>query len=313
MKPLKYNEIYGNWATLLLATVKDGSIDFHKLADEIDILISSRPNGIYSNGTAGEFYAQTEEEFDAISHLLAEKCERAGVAFQIGVSHMSPQISLERLRRIRHLNPGAVQVILPDWFPVTLEEAAIFLQKMESEANGIPLILYNPPHAKKVLDPADWPLLKKMAPSLQGLKVFDRNGDPEWYRLMKEHSRELSVFIPGHRLVSGIKEGARGAYSNMACLNPFAAQQWYELSLTEPEAALELEQRINTFMCQWISPLITKEHFPNHACDRFMALVGGWANVGEHLRWPYRSIPVGLAPSIRKEAEIIIPEFFRRY
>ena len=133
MKPMKYNEIYGNWATLLLATVKDGSIDFHKLADEIDILISSRPNGIYSNGTAGEFYAQTEEEFDAISHLLAEKCERAGVAFQIGVSHMSPQISLERLRRIRHLNPGAVQVILPDWFPVTLEEAAIFLQKMESE------------------------------------------------------------------------------------------------------------------------------------------------------------------------------------
>lgn len=310
MKPLNYNGIFGNWATLLLATDKHGAIDRDKQSDEIDILIASRPNGIYSNGTAGEFYAQTEEEFDLISRLLAEKCEKAGIAFQIGVSHMSPQISLERLLRVRHLKPGAVQLILPDWFPVTLEEAVIFLQKMESEADGIPLILYNPPHAKKVLEPADWPLLKKMVPSLQGLKVFDRNGDPEWYRQMREHSRELSIFIPGHRLVSGIREGARGAYSNMACLNPFAAQRWYELSLTEPEAALELEQRINTFMSQWIAPFITKGHFPNHACDRFMALLGGWADVGEHLRWPYRSIPAGLVPSIRKEAEAIIPEFF---
>ncbi|HNX79435.1 MAG TPA: dihydrodipicolinate synthase family protein [Prolixibacteraceae bacterium] len=310
MKPLNYNGIFGNWATLLLATDKHGAIDRDKQSDEIDILIASRPNGIYSNGTAGEFYAQTEEEFDLISRLLAEKCEKAGIAFQIGVSHMSPQISLERLLRVRHLRPGAVQLILPDWFPVTLEEAVIFLQKMESEADEIPLILYNPPHAKKVLEPADWPLLKKMVPSLQGLKVFDRNGDPEWYRQMREHSRELSIFIPGHRLVTGIREGARGAYSNMACLNPFAAQRWYELSLTGPEAALELEQRINTFMSQWIAPFITKGHFPNHACDRFMALLGGWADVGEHLRWPYRSIPAGLVPSIRKEAEAIIPEFF---
>jgi dihydrodipicolinate synthase/N-acetylneuraminate lyase len=310
MKPLKFNEIYGNWATLLLATDKEGVLDRKKQADEIDILIASQPNGIYSNGTAGEFYAQTEEEFDLISNLLTEKCEKAGVSFQIGVSHMSPQISLERLLRIRHLKPGAVQVILPDWFPVTLEEAAIFLQKMESVADEIPLILYNPPHAKKVLEPSEWSLLKNLVPSLQGLKVFDRNGDPEWYRQMREHNRELSIFIPGHRLVSGIREGASGAYSNMACLNPFAAQRWYDLSLTDPEAALELEQRINTFMSHWIAPFITKGHFPNHACDRFMALMGGWADVGAHLRWPYRSIPAGLVSSIRKEAEGIIPEFF---
>jgi hypothetical protein len=31
MKSLKYNEIYGNWATLLLATERDGSISYNKL------------------------------------------------------------------------------------------------------------------------------------------------------------------------------------------------------------------------------------------------------------------------------------------
>jgi 4-hydroxy-tetrahydrodipicolinate synthase len=202
-------------------------------------------------------------------------------------------------------------LILPDWFPVSMEEAILFLRKMESEADGISLILYNPPHAKKILHPEDWEMIKKQIPSLEGLKVFDRNGDPVWFEKVRKHAGSLSVFIPGHRLISGIRAGARGAYSNMACLNPFAAQRWYEMSMQDQVAALELEQRINVFMNTWISPFITQGHFPNHACDRFMALLGGWADVGEALRWPYRSIPMNLVEPVRKEAETIIPEFFK--
>jgi dihydrodipicolinate synthase/N-acetylneuraminate lyase len=310
MKSLQHHEIFGNWATLLLATDDGGNIDFSKLADEIDLLVASRPNGIYSNGTAGEFYAQTEDEFDRISLMLAEKCEKAGVNYQLGVNHMSPQLSLERLKRIRHLKPGAVQVILPDWFPVTLDEAVDFLQTMEAEADGISLVLYNPPHAKKPVQPEEWSILNEKVPSLAGLKVFDQNADAGWYSSMRENSKGLSVFIPGHRLASGIQNGAHGAYSNMACLNPFAAQRWYELTQTDLPAALELETRVNQFMNELIAPFITEQHYPNHACDRFMALVGGWADVGGKLRWPYRSVPVDLVEPVRQEGQKIIPEFF---
>lgn len=310
MKSLNHQEIFGNWATLLLATDDHGNLDFSRLADEMDVLVASRPNGIYSNGTAGEFYAQTEDEFDRISLMLAEKCEKAGVNYQLGVNHMSPQLSLERLKRIRHLKPGAVQVILPDWFPVNLDEAVDFLQTMEAEAGGISLVLYNPPHAKKLVRPEEWPILKEKVPSLAGLKVFDQNADAGWYSKLRENGKSLSVFIPGHRLASGIQNGARGAYSNMACLNPFAAQRWYELTQTDLPAALELENRINQFMDELIAPLITEQHYPNHACDRLMALVGGWADVGRKLRWPYRSIPVDFVGPIRGKAKSIIPEFF---
>jgi len=313
MQSLNDKEIFGNWATLLLATDNDGNIAYSQLADEIDVLIASHPNGIYSNGTAGEFYSQTEDEFDRISQLLSEKCEKAGIAYQIGVSHMSPQLSLERLKRVRHLRPGAVQVILPDWFPVVMDEAIVFLQKMEEEARGTSLILYNPPHAKRQLQPEEWAVLKKQVPSLVGLKVFDQNADPAWYKRMNENKDGLSVFIPGHRLATGIKSGAHGAYSNMACLNPFAAQKWFEMIHTDPEVALELEIRINQFMSELIAPFITVQHFPNHACDRFMALLGGWAHVGSKLRWPYRSIPESYLDTIRKQSKQIIPEFFEKY
>ena len=309
MQRLQWDGIYGNWETLLLATDKTGAIDYVRMSDEIDVLISSAPNGIYSNGTAGEFYTQTEEEFDRISFMLSGKCEKAKVAYQIGVSHMSPQISLERLRRARDLQPGAVQVILPDWFPVSPEEAVAFLQKMAEEANGISLILYNPPHAKWQLQPEEWAALKNQVPALAGVKVADKYGSKEWYGRMNACNKGLSVFIPGHHLASGIQAGARGAYSNMACLNPFAAQQWFEMINTDRLAALELEDRINRFMSECITPFITEQGYPNHACDRFMALVGGWADVGAKLRWPYRSIPESFVERTRRRVKEIIPEF----
>ncbi len=310
MKPLFAKEIFGNWGTLLLTTDDAGNIDYSQLNDEIDTLISARLNGIYSNGTAGEFYAQTENEFDRVSEMLATKCEKANIPFQIGVNHMSPQISLERLKRVKCLKPGAVQVILPDWFPVTVDEAATFLKKMEEEAEGISMVLYNPPHAKKILKPEEWKILKNDIPSLMGVKVFDNKLDTNWYKSMKENSEKLSVFIPGHHLATGITMGANGSYSNVACLNPFASQKWYNQTIEDMEAALELEKRINQFMKELIEPFIVKHHYPNHACDRFMAIVGGWADVGSKLRWPYNSIPENLAGFVREQAKKIIPEFF---
>lgn len=311
MTPLTHTTLVGNWATLLLTTNKKGEIDYQRLGDKIDVLIASSPNGIYSNGTAGEFYTQSEEEFIKISELLAEKCFSAGIPFQIGVSHMSPQISLNRLHAVKFLHPGAVQVILPDWFPVTLEEAVIFLKRMEEEADGIPLVLYNPPHAKKILSPSEWMYLKQQIPSLIGVKVFDGNRNAAWYRQVREEVQGLSVFIPGHNLATGILSGGHGSYSNVACLNPFAAQKWREQITTDQEGALELEKRIHLFMDELITPFIVKGHFPNHACDRFMALVGQWADIGNCLRWPYRSIPEEYVLPVREQGRHIIPEFFQ--
>ena len=309
MKTLTSQMIVGNWATLLLATDRSGRIDMKRMSDEIDTLIASRPCGIYSNGTACEFYTLSREEFMQISLLLSEKCEASSVPYQIGVSHMSPQESLERLRLVRDLHPGAVQVILPDWFPVTDREAVTYLRTMAGEAGDIPLVLYNPPHAKRVLEPSSWAVLKEAVPQLAGVKVFDRGGTPEWYALMRKYGGGLSIFVPGHRMVSGILNGAHGAYSNVACINPFAAQKWYVQSLSDMEGALELEKRIQAFMSECIDPFIVKMHYPNHACDRFMALVGGWADVGPALRWPYESIPETYVASVRRRAHEIIPEF----
>lgn len=308
MKPLTDSEIKGNWATLLLPVNPDDSIDYKRLETEIDTLIGYGVNGIYSNGTAGEFYNIDEREFDEISGLLADKCNSAGMPFQIGVSHMSPVISLNRLKRIVHLKPSAVQVILPDWFAVTDEEAIAFLRKMEENSGGTGLVLYNPPHAKRLLQPEDFQSIRKSVPGLVGIKVA--GGDDAWYARMRECCAGISVFIPGHHLASGINRGASGSYSNMACLNPLAAQKWYELALIDQELALDLEKRINTFLNEFILPLITKERYSNQAVDKLLAAIGGWSDIGTRLRWPYRWIGSEKAKALKLVAKGMIPEFF---
>ena len=310
MKALTAREIRGNWATLISVWNEDESPDYGRLAAEIDALIAAGVDGIYSNGTAGEFHCQTEEEFDRIAELLASRCEAASMPFQIGVSHMSAQISLGRLRRSVHLAPGAFQVILPDWFPVTRPEALDFLQTMAANAGGIGLVLYNPPHAKRVWSPAEIGYLAERVPALVGLKTA--GGDEAWYAEMRLHLSGISVFVPGHLLASGVARGARGAYSNAACLSPGGAQRWYDSMATDPEGALELETRLRRFMDEHIVPFIRDQGYCNAACDRLMAGIGGWADVGERMRWPYRHIPVSEVDRLRPVIHALVPEFFAR-
>jgi 4-hydroxy-tetrahydrodipicolinate synthase len=307
LTPLKHSEIYGNWATLLVPVNKDNSINYTLLAEEIDILIAMQVNGIYSNGTAGEFYNQTEAEFQQINSLLAEKCNTAQMPFQVGCSHMSPQLSLERLRFALDLQPSAVQVILPDWFPPSMPECIRFLERMADVAAPVGLVLYNPPHAKIRLSPAEFGQILEAGIPLAGCKV--PGGDAAWYAAMKAAAPELSIFVPGHHLATGISLGAHGAYSNVACLHPGVAQQWYDTMRTDINKALELETRIQLFMARYIVPYISGQGFSNQAADKLLAAIGGWADIGTRLRWPYQGIDPQEVVHLRKACREILPEF----
>lgn len=308
MKPLQAAEIRGNWATLLVPVNNDDSINYNSLSAEIDTIIEMQVNGIYSNGTAGEFYNQTEKEFDTISTILAEKCNAARMPFQIGACHTSPVMALDRVKRAAALQPGAIQVILPDWSAPSMPEVIRYLQVVAEAAAPVGLVLYNPPHAKKRLTPEEFHQVKEAGINLVGCKTV--GGDLPWYTAMKKWAPGLSLFIPGHHLATGISLGAHGAYSNVACLHPAAAQQWYEMMLTDMPRALNVEKWIQLFMSQHIQPFISTKGYSNQAADKLLAAIGGWANVGTRLRWPYQGIDESEVANLRTIAYEMMSEFF---
>jgi dihydrodipicolinate synthase/N-acetylneuraminate lyase len=308
-KDRRRHAISGNWATLLLPIADDDSIDFAALEQEIDVLIDAKVDGIYSNGTAGEFHNQTEEEYDRVQELLTSRCQAAAMPFVIGACQPAPVVMLSRLRRAAGLRPMAIQVILPDWWPLTNLEAIDFLKRASEAADGIPLILYNPPHSKRVFDPLDLSRICDPCPSVVGIKLAD--GDAGWYSAARAHLSQYRLFVPGHHLATGVKEGvAAGAFSNVACLSPKGAQRWTSLMATDIEAALDIERRICAFMDDHIVPFRRDHGYSNAALDKLLAAVGDWAPVGTRLRWPYHFIDASHAGKLREIAADMVPELF---
>jgi hypothetical protein len=75
------------------------------------------------------------------------------------------------------------------------------------------------------------------------LLATDKTGAMDYSRM----SDEIDVLIASgpngiysNGTATGIQEGAHGAYSNVACTNPFVAQKWFEMISTDMPAVLEL-------------------------------------------------------------------------
>jgi dihydrodipicolinate synthase/N-acetylneuraminate lyase len=298
----------GNWATLLLPINADDSIDFARLDAELAYLARARLDGIYSNGTAGEFHNQTEAEFDRIQEMLGARCRETATPFVVGACHTDPSVSLGRIRRAATLRPRAIQVILPDWVPLTDAEAADFLTLANEAASGVPLVLYNPPHAKRVLSPAALGALLRRC-GVGAAKIGD--GDGAWYAQAREHLQGIAIFVPGHHLATGVKERiAAGAFSNVACLSPTGAQRWTDRMAEDIDACLDIERRIRGFIDAHIAPFGREQRYSNAALDKLLAAIGGWAPIGTRLRRPYRFIDESEAARLRPIAQAVIPELF---
>jgi 4-hydroxy-tetrahydrodipicolinate synthase len=307
MRPLTASDLRGTWGTVLLPIDHDDAIDYGRLGVQLAHLTDSGLQGIYTNGTAGEFMTQSTEEYLEISRLVAEACAHAGLPFQLGASHVGPQACLERVRSTRHLEPSAYQVILPDWVAPTDAEAVDFLRRVAEAADGVPLVLYWPPHAKRSFSAAAVAHLAARVPELIGIKVAD--GNPSWYGALRAHLGGLAVFVPGHHLASGLLQGAHGSYSNVACLSPRGAVRWHRLAASDPLAALDVERRIVDFLQVSAVPLAA-EGYSNPALDKFLAAVGGWADVGTRLRWPYQWIPEERVEPFRTLVREMVPELW---
>lgn len=307
MNPLNSSQIRGTWGSVLLPINADDTIDFRRLEDELDAMAGAGLDGYYTNGTSGEFHTQSEEEFDRISSIVASKAEAQKIPFQLGCSHPVAQTALKRVERARQLQPGAIQIVLPDWLTVDHDEAVDFLRRIAEAAHPVGIVLYNPPHAKRSLSVAEIARLHKAVPALIGVKIPD--GNPSWYAAVRRELSGLSVFVPGHHLATGLLSGAHGSYSNVACLNPRGAAEWNRLIHSDPLRALAMERKIQDFFTKHFAPLISNG-LSGAAIDKLMCAIGGWCDVGVRMRWPYKPVPESQVDHLRAMAFEALPQLF---
>jgi len=298
----------GIWGAVLLPVDGAGDIDWGALSAQVEILCASDLAGIYTNGTAGEFHSQTEAEFDRLSELVAEVAAKAGKRFQIGVGNSNARLARDRLARIKALGPDAVQITLPDWWPPSPGEARRFVVGMQAAAGDVPLVLYNPPHAKLGLSLAQIAELRADTQGLVGAKLA--GGDAGWYDERRRLLAGFSVFVAGHSVAFGRPLGADGSYSNLACLSPNGAVWHWRLIESDPAAAVAFEARFREFLAAWVLPLATRNGLSDAALDKLMAAAGGWGPVGPRLLWPYGGASGDDVARVGDAARRDLPELF---
>jgi dihydrodipicolinate synthase/N-acetylneuraminate lyase len=297
----------GTWATVLLPVREDDSIDLAGISEQLDYLSRSGIDGIYAHGTAGEFFTLTDEEFDRINELVVAACRRAGLSCQLGASELGAQRSRARVGRAASLRPDAIQVVLPNWQPLSPAEVTRALEGFAVAADGVPLVLYNPPMARTVLTPEQLGDLGRRFPEVIGLKVA--GGDDAWFERARAAIGDLALFVPGHTLASGTARGAHGAYSNVACLSPTGAVRWQRLIRTDPAAALAVERRIRRFFDNSVVPW-QQRGLSDVALDKALARAGGWSSLTCRVRWPLTSMPEDDADELGRLARSAVPELF---
>jgi dihydrodipicolinate synthase/N-acetylneuraminate lyase len=194
---------------------------------------------------------------------------------------------------------------------VTPPEATDFLHMAAEAAGATPLVLYHPPHAKRVFRPGELAAIVAPVPAVVGIKMGD--GDAGWYAEARAALGDLGIYVPGHHLATGIAEGvAAGAFSNVACLSPAGAQRWTDGMRTDTGEALALEAKIRAFLDTNIRPFGADEGYSNAALDKLLAAIGGWAEVGTRLRRPYRWIDAERVPALAALARRDLPDLFAK-
>jgi dihydrodipicolinate synthase/N-acetylneuraminate lyase len=290
----------GIWSPTLLPLAADDAIDFGRLEQSLAAVLRSGVHGVYTNGTAGEFHTLSEQEYDRLHELVAGMAAAAGVPYQLGASHPAGRVSLERVRRAAGLEPGAIQVVLPDWLPLQDDEAVAALRGFAGAAGGVPLVLYNPPYAKTQATPALLARIAEEVPEVVGLKL------PSVAPAAGLTGR-FSVFVAGHALATGYRAGAAGSYSNVSCMSPAGAVRWYEQMAADPQGAAEVEVRMRGFLDRHVAPLAAAG-YSDPALDKVLCAVGGWSRTGTRVRWPHRWIPQEDVPALREAALAAVPD-----
>ena len=286
MLPLEKSTLQGTWSTVLLPYCEDGTIDWENIQLQLHAFKKSGVSGIYFNGTAGEFFNQADAEYSRLLGVVSGFCEEHSIPYQAGASHAHPAGTLKRVVEAKDRQPGAIQVILPEWILLNWEEIVEYFRVIAKAAHPVPLVVYNPPNAKRVLTPPEWLALAKSVTNIIGIKVA--GGDAQWHEEMEPVSEYLSIFVAGTRLASGLINGcARGSYSNVACYSPQGAVKWYKGMLEDPNKALQQEAVIQEAFKLALDPYRGK--YSHTAMDKALGCAGKWGPESPAVRWPLAS------------------------
>lgn len=265
---------------------RHNEVDIRRFIKEIQAYSGTGVHGIYTGGTTGEFYAQTDQTFARITQIACEQAQEIGLPIQIGVSALSTHAARQRVRVAIKAEADAVQIALPFWLELKDDEVKRFVHEIAGEAGRTPIILYLTSRSKRKIAPALLGEIAAAQPTFIGTK--DTGCDLKTLQAMLKEAPDIAIF-GGEDFYQRIPAGGRGGYCSITGFNAAKVVELYELCAANRLAeARPLATALERFLHEALVPLVKKEGFWDSAVDRIQRVAGG-IDVGLRCQSPYRS------------------------
>ncbi len=208
---------------------------------EIRHLLTNLTRDVYLFGTAGEGYAVTERQFDAIVRIFREETGAADVRGMVGLISLSLPTMIERIERARDMGVRYFQISLPSWGALNDEELKVFFQETCGRFRDCSFLHYNLQRTKRLITPEEYGVLAREHPNL----VATKNSTDSVERIegLLKHAAELQHFFTEAGYALGSRLGECGFLVSIAATNFAGARRYFEAGQRRDLATLETMQR----------------------------------------------------------------------
>jgi dihydrodipicolinate synthase/N-acetylneuraminate lyase len=202
--------------------------------DEVRAHLDAGIEHLYIFGTAGEGYAVTDRQFDAIAGLFIDEMRASArgagdVTPMIGVINQSTRTIIERIERTIDRGASTFQISLPNWGALNDRELATFFAEVVGRFPMARFLHYNLQRAGRVLNPPEYARLAAEHENFVGAK----NGTSSVVML-----RDLLTQAPAIRQFytelgypQGCQVGAPGYLMSLTTMNMALGRRFFRAGL----------------------------------------------------------------------------------
>jgi len=270
--PLTSETLRGMWAGLPVPWDSKDELDEDALRENLRRVCQVGVHGVYTHGTTGEFYAQSEDEWKRVVDATVEAGKRWGIPSQIGCTALWTAEVIRRVAYSQKEGADGVQIAFPFWLELTDAQAVRFLKEVSSAVTGIPIIIYNTERSKK---PLTVDLLKRLVDA--NIPVIGCKGvrSAEELQALREVAPHIVFFVGEYHLADYWKYGARGVFSSFIYACPRFMLRYFRLCEEgRPEAQL-IGSGLERFISEFVVPRY-KNGMYDTAFDRMFAVMTGF-------------------------------------
>ncbi len=196
---------------------------------------------LYIFGTAGEGYAVTETQFDAITRAFLEETNSDGVQSMVGLISLSLPTIIERIERAHAMGARRFQLTLPSWGALRDTEVNTFFRETCGRFRDCEFLHYNLLRSGRILTGAEYGRLAGEYVNLVATKNSTED-DSRLESLMRE-APELQHFVTEAGFAKASKLGECGFLISFASSHLKRALQYFHAGRDGDFDRLDQQQR----------------------------------------------------------------------